>query len=417
MTTKLTLGTLRKTTGIPLISAEVEKPGAGKSYKALEKECESKTHREMREYGADYFQRLGYRIFPEAVGIEGVFTFADFLAVRPGRVVFVECLTDKNLKKEVLARKQGLQRFGELCFVVVGGHGCKWAPDEHRIPRVANQLSHSTDVLQFFYGNWQNKWEKRIEKLTPFPTICFNVPAGGRPSVSAMFDFRKTTSDTSLQFVATPYVVEGLTTFVTELAFRAAWLVHEKSRLKTSPRWGFGAGRPKVFKDESNRTVLSVRIVNEQVKITTAGKHGMKVLGRILAQLPSFGIDVRYDKAEYGAAIAKLSARPGNVRVQRVEIIDSSFYAPDAIVLVLVHFFANNPTRVGDFRKHLPGCVSCSVGYWLKRGVQLRVLQRTDETARTLNDRNFIATQKGLDCISQIRVKPLIRKSRVLLPR
>jgi hypothetical protein len=92
-------------------------------------------------------------------------------------------------------------------------------------------------------------------------------------------------------------------------------------------------------------------------------------------------------------------------------------YAPDVIVLVLVHFFANKPSRVGDFRRHLPGSVSSNVGYWLKRSLQLRVLQRTDENVCTLNDKHFVATQKGLDCISQVRVKPLVRTSRILVPR
>ncbi|MGO9244114.1 MAG: hypothetical protein ACLP0A_18300 [Verrucomicrobiia bacterium] len=415
MPNKLTLGELRRTTGIPLVSAEVEKPGAGRSYKKLEKECESKTHREMREYGIRYFRRLGYRVFPEAVGVVGVFTFADFLAERPGRVVFVECLTDKNLTKEVLARKLGLQRFGEICFIVVGGHGCQWAFDDHEIPRVANQLSHRTDVLQFYYGHWQNDRKKRVEHLTCFPRICFDLLDSGRPRVVAEFDLKRVTCDTTFQFTTTPYVAADLATFAVELAFHIARIVKDKGRLKTSPRWGFGVGLPKMFKDEFNRVVVSVRIVDQRVKITAVGRDGAGALVRIFRQLPSLGLDVEYDKTLYKGIIANLRTRSRNFRAQQIEVIESSLYETDVIVLALVHFFKNTPSRVADLRKHLPGRISSTVAYWLKRGLQLGVLRQTDEGTRALDDRTFVATEKGLHRTSGVRVKSLVHTCRVLV--
>jgi hypothetical protein len=89
----------------------------------MEQASESPSHRSAREKAIAFFLSRGYRVFSEGVGVKGIYTLADFIAIRPDeqRVVFVEVLSDTGLQAETVARKRGLQAFGELCFVVFRG--------------------------------------------------------------------------------------------------------------------------------------------------------------------------------------------------------------------------------------------------------------------------------------------------------
>src|ERR1035438_7047741 len=112
----LTIEKLKKATGIDFVS-DIVAPfySDGTNYRNLQKDSESKTHLEMRNHAITYFQKLGYDIYPNGIGVRGVYALADFLAYRKDRVIFVECLTDAKAKQEEIEKKQLLKQFGEVC--------------------------------------------------------------------------------------------------------------------------------------------------------------------------------------------------------------------------------------------------------------------------------------------------------------
>lgn len=117
----ISLSEARKFTGLDLISAREIDSTLGQTYHELEGNSESKSHQSAREQGISFFCSLGYKVFPEGVGVVGTYTLADFVAVRKHRTVFVEVLSDTNIKTEVLQRKALLQEHGELCFILFSG--------------------------------------------------------------------------------------------------------------------------------------------------------------------------------------------------------------------------------------------------------------------------------------------------------
>lgn len=110
----------KKQTRINLVAAD-SIPFEDSTYAKREKETQSKAHANAVIEGIKLFRSLGYKIYPHAVGVKGVYTLADFLAVQGGRIIFVECLTDNNLKPDTIKRKKQLQEHGELCFICMTG--------------------------------------------------------------------------------------------------------------------------------------------------------------------------------------------------------------------------------------------------------------------------------------------------------
>ena len=109
----------RELTRLDLVAArDVVNPFDGRSYQQMEEESESKSHQSARDQGIDFFCSIGFQVFPEGIGVHGTLTFADFLAIRGNRAVFVEVLTDTNVKAETWQRKAQLQQHGELCFIL-----------------------------------------------------------------------------------------------------------------------------------------------------------------------------------------------------------------------------------------------------------------------------------------------------------
>jgi len=117
----LTLAQARDVTGLDLVAATEVHGDQGKSYNEMEQESESKSHDSAREEAIRFFASLGYRLFPEGVGIRGIYTLADFVATKPNRSIFVEVLSDTNVRLETLKRKAQLQQYGEVCFVLFSG--------------------------------------------------------------------------------------------------------------------------------------------------------------------------------------------------------------------------------------------------------------------------------------------------------
>ncbi len=95
----ITLETAKQITNLDLVSAREVRSDDGHSYHDMETESESKSHRIAIDEAIGFFRSVGYQIFPEGVGIRGVYTLADFLAVRSNRTVFVEVISDGNIKQ------------------------------------------------------------------------------------------------------------------------------------------------------------------------------------------------------------------------------------------------------------------------------------------------------------------------------
>jgi hypothetical protein len=117
----ITLADARARTNLELVSAKEINSEAGASYYELEEKSQSNSHRSAREHGVAYFSAIGFDIFPEGVGVRGVYTLADFLAIRDSRTIFVEVLSDANILEETIGRKCQLQVHGEVCFIVFSG--------------------------------------------------------------------------------------------------------------------------------------------------------------------------------------------------------------------------------------------------------------------------------------------------------
>jgi hypothetical protein len=117
----VTLAKARELTGLDLVSAREINSNYGQSYHEMEGGSESKSHLSARDEGIKYFCSIGYHVFPEGVGVRGTYTLADFVAIREKRTVFVEVLSDTNVRKETLQKKAKLQNHGELCFILFSG--------------------------------------------------------------------------------------------------------------------------------------------------------------------------------------------------------------------------------------------------------------------------------------------------------
>lgn len=132
---------------LELTSAREVHDAEGLSYHDKEVASESASHRVAREKAMGFFLSRGYHVFPEGVGVRGVYTLADFVALRPdeGRLVFVEVLSDAGVTLTNALKKLQLQEFGELCLVVFSGG--KQAYRQHEAEHLKRELSRHTDVL------------------------------------------------------------------------------------------------------------------------------------------------------------------------------------------------------------------------------------------------------------------------------
>lgn len=168
----ITIERAREMTGLDLVSARDTESVPGRTYHQMEEETESKSHQSAREEGIAFFRSIGYQIFPEGVGIKDTFTLADFLAVREGRTVFVEVLSDTNVKPETLQRKAQLQQHGELCFILFSGTS---RSDEPTLLAAKRAIGSWADVLYcYLHGYRGNRIEHTKGVSVAFDTTRDN---------------------------------------------------------------------------------------------------------------------------------------------------------------------------------------------------------------------------------------------------
>jgi len=143
----------RTATGLNLVAARDVLSPQHVSYHALEERTEGAAHRAARKDAIGFFISRGYQVFPEGVGIDGVFTLADFLAVRKEekRIVFVEILSDAGVTTETIARKRALQAHGELCFVIFVG---KRKFNKDAVEKLKTEIEHYADVLLYYLDGY-----------------------------------------------------------------------------------------------------------------------------------------------------------------------------------------------------------------------------------------------------------------------
>lgn len=396
----LRIAYLRKKTGIKLVSAAIPSFADGsQTYAALEQETESKTHREMRTHAIKHFEKLGYQIYPGGIGVEGVFTLADFLAFRDGRVVFVECLTDAKATSQDIERKMQLRRSGELCFVVVGGTGCYWQNESRIIPKIFQQLAEETDVLKYYYGHWENKFEKRIANLTQFPKIAFDVKQSDCIHLGVATKIKEKTADLKFEFNTAPYCYEGGQEFLREIARRLAGQVRDWRKFTTPAKCDMHTPSGRIFKDKNGRLVAQICVRDGTGLLKVRGRYGLKVVEHFLTELRKSDLAVDVDETNLTRVRQILGdmveRKPAN-RAAKPDPIESNLYEPRQIVWVLNHFYANRPTKVSEFIRYLPEAVVSKLSYWLRRGALCKDLQQVGPPSRRIMERVYAGTDAGL---------------------
>lgn len=154
----ISLEEAKAATRLDLVAARDIVSDEGRSLHDLESDSESESHRLARAAAIGFFRSIGYHIFPEGIGVRGVYTLADFLALRNNRTVFVEVLSDSNIRQETLGRKAQLQPHGELCFVVYSGTKSAAHPDLLVAKRAIQSWA---DVLYCSLNKWSGIEIKR----------------------------------------------------------------------------------------------------------------------------------------------------------------------------------------------------------------------------------------------------------------
>jgi hypothetical protein len=177
----LSLAEARRITGRDLVSAREIASEEGKSYHQMEEDSESRSHQSARDEGIDFFCSVGYQVFPQGVGVRGTYTLADFLAIRGNRAVFVEVLSDTNVRAETLQRKAQLQQHGELCFVLFSG--TKRA-DESNLVAAKHSIECWADVL---YCRLDGYCGNRIEQ-TYKATVAYDTTRQNGIKVALAFE-------------------------------------------------------------------------------------------------------------------------------------------------------------------------------------------------------------------------------------
>jgi hypothetical protein len=185
-------------TGLDLVSAKSTESGDGSTYQQMEELSESKSHQSARVHGMAYFSSIGYRILPEGIGVKGTRTFADFLAMRDGRAVFVEVLSDGNVKDETLKRKAQLQNYGELCFILFTGTKRSKETD---LIAAKTAISSWADVLYFRLDGYGGN----LIEETHSATIAYDTTRSRGIRVAASFDRAGTSLRISVRFITHLY--------------------------------------------------------------------------------------------------------------------------------------------------------------------------------------------------------------------
>ena len=147
-------------------------------YDELQDRTQSSLHAEMLESSVDFFLIRNYNVYRGGVGIEGVYTFADFVAEKEGKLVFGECLTGTILKKpKTLNTKMQLAQYGKMFFVIP-----KSALKQSQVSQAFSQISNQHQVFVFSDVGFGDHDNRLVEFKTYF---WINAASEKLPHMSA----------------------------------------------------------------------------------------------------------------------------------------------------------------------------------------------------------------------------------------
>jgi hypothetical protein len=200
LNTIIEISEAKEATGLNLISAKEIISENGSSYHELEEQTESKSHDIARQEAIKYFCSIGYKVYPYGIGVSGIYTLADFLAINNKRTVFVEVLSDSNIKIETLTKKSKLQDFAELCFVFFSGTK---KSDEQKLIRLKQEVQSWADVLYCRLNGWSGNFiqGRYIHKAT----VAYNTTRKQGIVVKAVFERSGRKLVVALKFVTHLY--------------------------------------------------------------------------------------------------------------------------------------------------------------------------------------------------------------------
>jgi len=101
-------------------------------FKAEEK-IESKLHRQLKKKSISYFKKAGYKINQTPVGVRGERVLSDYFMVKDNQFYFVECVTPKMLKPEIISKKLRLSRYAFLWFVIAKTNNYPLMPEKENV--------------------------------------------------------------------------------------------------------------------------------------------------------------------------------------------------------------------------------------------------------------------------------------------
>lgn len=285
MNSTISLTKARQITGLPLVSAKNEWSFTGRSYHEMEREAESPYHRAACKEGIELFTSFGYSIYPDGVGVEGTFALADFLAVRSGRTVFVEVLSDRNLSPSTLRTKAQLQQHGELCFIL-------YAPNKKEISVEAAPIKAAieqwADVLYCRLSSYSGSHMEERYRASVFYDTKRDI--GVRVSLS--FAMAKRVVTVTLDFITQMYdkpwgIIRYPSSYLYETTYRSAFYAWAAA-MGASPRRT--AARP-------DKT--SIRAMRRPSGLSMVHGLGRKATKLVVARLRSEYVGPPIEKTGY----------------------------------------------------------------------------------------------------------------------
>ena len=351
----------KRVDNINLVSGDSISFDARKSYSDIELDTESDTHKHMRETSINYFLKEGYDVCPETIGVTGTYTLADFAITKNKELIFVECLTDRSSTKEVIERKMNLKKYGNICFIFVGGSGYSdfWVDDTHQLPDIVHNISDDVPIYLYYYGHWKNDFEKRIEEyhklLTPEDNeICKKVEIKFDIEVKRKYCYIKMNVPLQIKNKNRNYI----------LPFK---MIYNKSDfLKYRVGRKITIGQPMNFKIENN--------------------EGINHFKNYIEELSAY-FTVIYNKDKIDEFKIKVENLPEQNKNKLT--IKSNMPIEDRIVWVLYRLFENKPTSISKLSDVI-GIDNSGIQYYLSKGIKGGNLFRVCRG-------QYIATDKGIE--------------------
>jgi hypothetical protein len=318
----LTLERARELTGLDLVSARETRSYDGQSYHQMEVESQSKSHQSTGEEGIDFFCSVGYQVFPEGVGVRGTYTLADFLAIRGNRTVFVEVLSDTNVRAETLQRKAQLQQHGDLCFILFSGNK---RSNEPNLVAAKRSIESWADVLYCrLDGYRRNRIDRTYNATVAYDTTRQNgikvalafERSGRKLAVSAKFVTHLYQNSTAMPRASPAYIVEPLNHCYEQIFLE----VFQKLACRTGSKIKFTSRRKHVTAFRAMRRKSGLKMIDADGHVTACLKSeyrenfcvfvlertGPDGLRNLMTTMEEYGLRLEYNHAELDRSLQPL---------------------------------------------------------------------------------------------------------------